>query len=101
MGAIFMNSENNKASDRDWLLLNLSDKKNLKRGDKYVALSSLSIYYIWRKIKDSYKSNKFKIYVPTWNDKFESPDGSCSVSDTQDYSEYIIKIMKQWPIILQ
>ena len=31
MGAIFMNSENNKASDRDWLLLNLSDKKKLKK----------------------------------------------------------------------
>ena len=70
-------------------------KKNLKRDDKYVALSSLSIYNIWRNVKDSYKNNKFKIYLPTWNDKFESPDGSCSVSDTQDYSEYIIKIMKQ------
>ena len=41
-----MNSENNKASDPHRLLLNLSDKLNLKRSYKYVALSNLSIYYI-------------------------------------------------------
>ena len=40
------------------LLLNLSDKINLKRSDKYVFLSNLSIYYTW-------KNNKFKISVPT------------------------------------
>ena len=45
MDAIFMNSENNKASDSHRLLLNLSDKLNLKRSDKYVVLSNLSIYY--------------------------------------------------------
>ena len=28
---------------------------------------------------------------PTWNEKFELPDGSYSVSDIQDYFEYIIK----------
>ena len=38
-------------------------------------------------IKNSYKSNKFKILAPTWNDKFELPDRSYSVSDIQDYSE--------------
>ena len=39
-----MNSENSKTSDSDRLLLNLSDKINSKRNDKYVALSNLSIY---------------------------------------------------------
>ena len=39
-----MNSEN--TSDPHRLLLSLSDKINLKRQDKYVALSNLSIYYI-------------------------------------------------------
>ena len=38
-----------------------------------------------------YKNNKFKISALTWNEKFELPDGSCSVSDIQDYFEYIIK----------
>ena len=45
MDTIFMNSENIKTSDPHRLLLNLSEKKNLKRSDKYVALSNLSIYY--------------------------------------------------------
>ena len=38
-----------------------------------------------------YKNNKLKIIVPTWNLEFELPDGSYSVSDIQDYIEYIIK----------
>ena len=29
--------------------------------------------------------------APTWNDKFELPDGSYSISDIQDYFEYILK----------
>ena len=49
---------------------------NLKRIDKYVTLSNLSIYYTWRPIKNLHKSNKFKISDPTWNDKYELPDGS-------------------------
>ena len=44
-----------------------------------------------KKHKRSFNNNKFKISAPTWNDKFESPDGSYSVSDVQDYSEYILK----------
>ena len=69
------------------LLLNLSDKINLKRSDKYAALSNLSIYYTWKNIKKSYKNNKFKISAPTWNEEFELPDGSYSISDIQDYFE--------------
>ena len=42
-------------------------------------------------IKKSYKKNKFKISALTWNDKFKLPDRSYSVSDIQDYCEYIIK----------
>ena len=44
MDTIFMNSENSKTSDPHRLLLNLTDKLNLKRNDKFVALSNLSIY---------------------------------------------------------
>ena len=43
MHTLFMNSENSKTSDLHRLLLNFSDKINLKRSDKYVALSNLSI----------------------------------------------------------
>ena len=42
-------------------------------------------------IESSYNNNKFKISAPTWNDKFELPDGSYSVSDIQGYFEYILK----------
>ena len=48
MDTIFMNSENSKTSDTHRLLLNLLDKINLKRMDKYVALSNLTICYIWK-----------------------------------------------------
>ena len=52
MDAIFMNSENSKTSHPHRLLLTLADKINLKRSDKYVALSNLSIYFTWKnKIK--------------------------------------------------
>ena len=46
-----MNSENSKTSDPRRLLLNLTDKKFLKRSDKVVALSNLSIYYTWKNFK--------------------------------------------------
>ena len=85
-----MNCENCKTSDPHRLLLILSDKVNLKRGDKFVVLSNLSIYYAWKNIKKSYKNNKFNISAPTWNEEFEVPDGSYSVSDIQDHFEYII-----------
>ena len=38
-----------------------------------------------------YKHNKLKIIVPTWNDEFELSDGYYSMSDVQDYIEYITK----------
>ena len=91
MNTIFANSKNSKRSDPHRLLLNLTDKINLKRKGKYIALSNLSIYYTWKNIKTSYKNNKFKISAPTWNEEFELPDESNSIPDIQDYFEYILK----------
>ena len=91
MDTIFMNSENSKSSEYHVLVIKLADKLDLRRGQKSVALSNLSIYYTWKKIKSSYKNNKFKISAPTWTDEFELPDGSYSISDIQDYFEYILK----------
>ena len=51
MDAISMNSEHSKTSDPCRLLLNLTDKMNLKWGDTYVALSNLNIYYTWKNKK--------------------------------------------------
>ena len=91
METIFMDSGNSKITDLRRLLLNLSDKVKLKRSDKYVALSNLSIYYTWKNIKRSHKYNKFKTSAPTWNEEFELPDKSYSVSNIQDFFEYILK----------
>ena len=52
---------------------------------------NLSIYYAWKNIKSAYNNNKFKISAPTWNEEFDLPDGSYSISDIQDYFEFIIK----------
>ena len=66
-----MNSGNSKTSDPHRLLLSLSGKIKLKRSDKYVTLSNLSIYYTWKNIKKSYKNSESKISAPTWNEEFE------------------------------
>ena len=55
------------------------------------ALSNLSIYCPWKIIKKSYKTNKFKISAPAWNEEFESPNGPYFISDIQDYFQYILK----------
>ena len=70
-----MNSEKSKTSVPHRLLLNFIDNIDLRRKDKYITLSNLSVYYTWKNIKEPYKNNKFKISAPTWNEEFELPDG--------------------------
>ena len=91
MDTIFMNSDNSRNSESHVLVVKLTDKLDLRRGQKSIALSNLSIYYTWKNIKSSYNNSKFKIFAPTGSDKFELPDGSYLISDIQDYFEYILK----------
>ena len=86
---IFMNSENSKTSKSNVLVLKITNKLDLRMGEKVIALSNPIIYYTWKNVKSSYNNNKFKTSTPTWNDKFELPDASYSVSDIQDYFKYI------------
>ena len=86
-----MNTENSKTNEPHRFKLDLTDKLNLKNPNKNMALASLSIYYTWKNIKSEQNKNKFKISAPTWNDTFGLPNGSYSVSDIQDYFEFIIK----------
>ena len=79
-----MNSENSKTSEHDVLMLKLTDKLDLRRGQKTIALSNLSIYYTWNNVKSSFNNNKFKISATTWSEEFKLPDGSYSVQDIQD-----------------
>ena len=90
-----MNSENSRTPNPHILILKLTDKLELRIGKKVIALLSLSIYYTWKNIKSWYSNNKFKISAPTWNDEIELTDGSYSISDIQDYFEYILKSMEK------
>ena len=67
MDTIFMNSENSKTSEYHVLVLKLTNKSDLIRGQKTVALSNLSIYYTWKNVKSSYNNSKFKMSTPTWS----------------------------------
>ena len=60
MNTIFMNSQNSKTSETHRLFLNVTDKINLKRSDKYVPLSNLSVYQTWENIKKPYKTINLK-----------------------------------------
>ena len=73
METIFMNTENSKTNTKN------------------IGLVNLSIRYTWKNIKSDYNNNKFKISAPIWNDTFDLPNGSYSISDIQDYFEFIIK----------
>ena len=73
METIFMNTENSKTNNKN------------------IGLVNLSIRYTWKNIESDYNNNKFKISAPTWNDTFDLPNGSYSISDIQDYFEFINK----------
>ena len=70
-----MNSENSRTSKPHVLILKLTNKLDLRIGEKTIALSNLTIYYT---------------YLFS-----EMPDGSYSVSDFQDFLEYIFKKHRQ------
>ena len=72
-------------------VLNLLQRLDWRRSNKHVAPQNWSIHCTWKNIRQHYKNNKLKIITPTWNGVFELRDGSYSVSDIQDYIEYIIK----------
>ena len=83
-----MNSKTDKSNK---FICQFTDELNLKNPNKNSALANLSIYYTWKNNKFECNNNKFKTSAPTWNDEFNLPDGSYSISDIQDYFEYIIK----------
>ena len=86
-----MNTLNSKINESNKFIYQFTDKLNLENLNKNMTLANLSIYYTWKNIKFEYSNNKFKISAPTWNDEFNLPDGSDSVSDIQNYFEYVIK----------
>ena len=76
------------------IIYSLYLSKNITK--KVVELSYLRIKITQKhkkkkKVKKSYKSNKFKLSEPTLDEEFKLLRGSFSVSDIQDYFECIIK----------
>ena len=91
MDSAFINSEDSKTYKPHVLILKLTDELDLGKGEKIIALLNLSIYQTWKNIKSSYNNNRLKISTPTWNNKFELPNGSYCVSNIQDYFVYNLK----------
>ena len=91
METIFKNTLNSKTNEFNRFIYQFNDKLNLKNPNKNMALANLSICYTWKNIKSEYNNNKFKISAPTWKDEFNLPDGFYSVSDIQNYFEYLAK----------
>ena len=81
MNTIFINSKNSKTSDPHKLLLNLTDKTDLRRKDKYIALSNLSIYYTWKDIKS---------HIRTINSKYQFQHGMGNLHYLMDHILYQI-----------
>ena len=86
-----MNTLNSKTNESNKFICQFTDKLNLKNLNKNMALANLSIYYTWKNMKSEYNNNKFKTSAPTCNYTFDLPDECYSVSNIQDYFEYIIK----------
>ena len=90
MEIIFINTKNSKTNESNRFRFYFTDKLDLK-GNKTIALANLSIYYTWQNVKSEYKNNKFKISGPTWDETFDLPDSSYTISQIQHYLEFIIK----------
>ena len=87
-----MNTENSNTNESNKFIYQFTDKLKLKNSNnKIIGLLNLSIYCTWKNIKSAYNNNKLEIFAPTWNDQFNFADGSNSISDIQDYFEFIIK----------
>ena len=87
-----MNIKNSKTNESNKFICQFTGKPNLKTpNNKNIGLINLSIYYTWKNIKSEYNNSKLKISAPTWNDTFDLPDGSYSISDIQDYFGFITK----------
>ena len=85
-----MNAKNSKTNESNKFRIYFTDKLNLKNL-KTPSLANLSIYFTWKNVRSLFHNNKFRIIAPTWNETFDLPDGSYSISDIQGYLGYIIK----------
>ena len=81
-----MKTLNSKTNESNKFIYQFTDNLYHKNPNNNMALANLGIYYTSKNI-----NNKSEMPAPTWNDEFDLTDGSYSVSEIQDYFEYIIK----------
>ena len=86
-----MNTEISKTNEPNKFVLKLSQRLDFRTSNKHVLFQNLYISYKWKNIRKQYKNNKLKILAPAWSYEFDLRAGTYSVSDIQDYIEYIIK----------
>ena len=90
MEIIFINTKNSKTTESNRFRLCFTDKFDL-RGNKTIVLTNLPIYYTWQHVKSEYRNIKFKLTGPTWDETFDLPERSYTITDIQDYFLHIIK----------
>ena len=76
MKKIFVSRKNSKAIAPVKFVLKLLQRLDLNNSNTHVAFD---------KLNNISKTKELKIKAPTWNNEFQSPGGSYSVSDIQDY----------------
>ena len=81
MDTISMNSENSKTFESHVLILKLTDILDLRRGEKNVGLSNLSICYTWKNIK---------AYIITINLKYQLQHGMINLNHLMGHILYQI-----------
>ena len=82
MNTIFINSENSKTSKTHVLMLKLTNELDLRKGEKIIALSNLSIYNTWKNIKN--------LYTITINSKYQHQYGMIKLNYLTDCILYQI-----------
>ena len=91
MVTIFISMENSNTSESQKFAFNLLQRLNLRSLNEYVAVQNFSVYETRKNIRSQNKSNKLKLIILTLNEEFNISKCSYSLSDIQDYIEYIIK----------
>ena len=94
MNSIFINSKNSRTSESYRLLLNLADKLDLKKSNKFV------LRYTQKNMKKSYNKNKSKISVSTWNENLRYPKDVCYIKYSRLFLMNLKKSVQKRMIIL-
>ena len=89
-----MKTKSSNANESHKFVPEFFQRLDLRSSNKHAAIQN------FQNVREEYKGNKYNLIASTWNDEFELSYSSYSVSDMEDYIEYIIKTMKGYLLIL-